>query len=184
MIMSGIVYVNGQKEDKAGSTFDEKAAETVQVRGTTLRYVSRGGLKLEKAMQRFDLDSDGKGVHGRGGFHGRFHGLHASERSGEGLLHRRGPGAARPGSCAMTPWVVCMEKTNMRYVKPEDIGEPADSTSIDVSFTSLTKILLPVKQCLREGGEVGLPYQTAVCRPARTKVGKRVWFVIRRYTRK
>lgn len=55
MIMSGVVYVNGQKEDKAGSTFDEKAAETVEVRGHTLKYVSRGGLKLEKAMECFDL---------------------------------------------------------------------------------------------------------------------------------
>ena len=77
VIMSGIVYVDGQKEDKAGSMFDETA--NVEVRGTTLKYVSRGGLKLEKAMTHF-------GVYGRRSVHGRIYGLHASEQGSEGLF--------------------------------------------------------------------------------------------------
>ena len=86
MIMSGIVYVRGQKEDKAGSTFDEEAAKTVEVRGATLKYVSRGGLKLEKAMECFTVSLTGK-VYGCGSFHRRLYGLHAAKRSGEGVFH-------------------------------------------------------------------------------------------------
>ena len=182
MIMSGIVYVNGQKEDKAGSTFDEKAAETVEVRGTTLRYVSRGGLKLEKAMQCFDLDLDGKVCMDVGASTGGFTDCMLQNGAAKVFSIDVGRGQL-DWKLRNDPRVVCMEKTNMRYVKPEDIGEPADFTSIDVSFISLTKILLPVKQCLREGGEV-----VCLIKPqfeaGRDKVGKRVWFVIRRYTRK
>lgn len=171
MIMSGIVYVNGQKEDKAGSTFDEKAAETVEVRGTTLRYVSRGGLKLEKAMQCFDLDLDGKVCMDVGASTGGFTDCMLQNGAAKVFSIDVGRGQL-DWKLRNDPRVVCMEKTNMRYVKPEDIGEPADFTSIDVSFISLTKILLPVKQCLREGGEV-----VCLIKPqfeaGRDKVGKK-----------
>ena len=171
MIMSGIVYVNGQKEDKAGSTFDEKAAETVEVRGTTLRYVSRGGLKLEKAMQCFDLDLDGKVCMDVGASTGGFTDCMLQNGAAKVFSIDVGRGQL-DWKLRNDPRVVCMEKTNMRYVKPEDIGEPVDFTSIDVSFISLTKILLPVKDCLREGGQV-----VCLIKPqfeaGREKVGKK-----------
>ena len=84
VIMAGCVYVNGQKEDKAGSMFD--CAAEIEVRGNTLRYVSRGGLKLEKAMKNFGVDTGRKGLHGCRCIDRRIYGLYASERSGKSLL--------------------------------------------------------------------------------------------------
>lgn len=171
MIMSGIVYVNGQKEDKAGTTFDEKAANTVEVRGTTLKYVSRGGLKLEKAMECFGLELSGRVCMDVGASTGGFTDCMLQNGAvkvfsidvGRGQLDWKLRNDSR---------VVCMEKTNMRYVKPEDIGEAVDFTSIDVSFISLTKILLPVKNCLKDGGQV-----VCLIKPqfeaGRDKVGKK-----------
>ena len=78
LIMAGIVYVDGQKEDKAGTSFEDTVS--VEVRGSTLKYVSRGGLKLEKAMNRFGLG--GEGLHGRRLLHRRLHRLHAAEWGG------------------------------------------------------------------------------------------------------
>ena len=171
MIMSGIVYVNGQKEDKAGSTFDEKAAETVEVRGTTLRYVSRGGLKLEKAMECFDLDLSGKVCMDVGASTGGFTDCMLQNGAVKVFSIDVGRGQL-DWKLRNDDRVVCMEKTNMRYVKPEDIGEAVDFTSIDVSFISLTKILLPVKNCLKDGGEV-----VCLIKPqfeaGRDKVGKK-----------
>ena len=124
-IMSGDVYVDGQKEDKAGTMFKETVK--IEVRGNTLPYVSRGGLKLEKAMNNFGVSLDGK---------------------------------------------VCMEKTNIRYVLPEDLQEPAQFSSIDVSFISLTKVLLPVRNLLTDDGEI-----VCLIKPqfeaGREKVGKK-----------
>lgn len=171
MIMSGIVYVNGQKEDKAGSTFDEKAADTVEVRGNTLKYVSRGGLKLEKAMECFALSLEGKTCMDVGASTGGFTDCMLQNGAvkvfsidvGRGQLDWKLRNDER---------VVCMEKTNMRYVKPEDIGVLVDFVSIDVSFISLTKILNPVKACLKENGEV-----VCLIKPqfeaGREKVGKK-----------
>ncbi len=171
MIMSGIVYVNGQKEDKAGSTFDERAADTVEVRGATLKYVSRGGLKLEKAMECFDLDLSGKVCMDVGASTGGFTDCMLQNGAVKVFSIDVGRGQL-DWKLRNDPRVVCMEKTNMRYVKPEDIGEPVDFTSIDVSFISLTKILLPVKDCLREGGQV-----VCLIKPqfeaGRDKVGKK-----------
>lgn len=171
MIMSGIVYVNGQKEDKAGSTFDEKAADTVEVRGATLKYVSRGGLKLEKAMECFDLDLSGKVCMDVGASTGGFTDCMLQNGAVKVFSIDVGRGQL-DWKLRNDPRVVCMEKTNMRYVKPEDIGEPVDFTSIDVSFISLTKILLPVKDCLREDGQV-----VCLIKPqfeaGRDKVGKK-----------
>ena len=87
-IMSGSVYVDGQKEDKAGTMFPEEVS--IEVRGNTLPYVSRGGLKLEKAMKNFGRFPGGKGMHGRRRFHRRLYRLYAPERGGESLFHRRG----------------------------------------------------------------------------------------------
>ena len=90
--MAGIVYVDGQKEDKAGSMFEETAK--IEVRGSTLKYVSRGGLKLEKAMTHFGVTLDQKDLHGCGSVHRRVHRLHAAERGGEGLFCGCGPWTA------------------------------------------------------------------------------------------
>lgn len=171
MIMAGIVYVNGQKEDKAGSTFDEKAADTVEVRGATLKYVSRGGLKLEKAMECFGLVLDGKVCMDVGASTGGFTDCMLQNGAIKVFSIDVGRGQL-DWKLRNDPRVICMEKTNMRYVQPEDIGEPIDFTSIDVSFISLTKILLPVKQCLKPDGEV-----VCLIKPqfeaGRDKVGKK-----------
>ena len=95
LIMSGIVYVNGQKEDKAGTSFEETVQ--IEVRGSTLKYVSRGGLKLEKAMSRFGVETGRQGMYGRRGFHRRIYGLYAPERGGEGVCRGRGT------------WTACLE---------------------------------------------------------------------------
>ena len=140
MIMSGIVFVNGQREDKPGTTFDEKAAGTIEIHGASLPYVSRGGLKLEKALKEFDLSLKGLVCMDVGASTGGFT---------DCMLQN---GAAKVFSIdvgrGQLDWklrndnrVVCMEKTNMRYVTPEDIGEAVDFISIDVSFISLTKLL-------------------------------------------
>ena len=87
MIMSGVVFVNGQREDKAGSTFDEKAAATIEIHGSTLRYVSRGGLKLEKAVEQFGFSLKDK-VCRCWRFYRRIYGLHAAKRSSKSIFCR------------------------------------------------------------------------------------------------
>ena len=171
MIMSGVVFVNGQREDKAGSTFDEKAAATIEIHGSTLRYVSRGGLKLEKAVEQFGFSLKDKTCMDVGASTGGFTDCMLQNGAvkvfsvdvGRGQLDWKLRNDER---------VVCMEKTNMRYVKPEDIGEQADFISIDVSFISQTKILPPVKACLNEDGQV-----VCLIKPqfeaGREKVGKK-----------
>ena len=171
MIMSGIVYVNGQKEDKAGSTFDERAADTVEVRGATLKYVSRGGLKLEKAMECFDLDLSGKVCMDVGASTGGFTDCMLQNGAVKVFSIDVGRGQL-DWKLRNDPRVVCMEKTNIRYVTPEDIGEPVDFSSIDVSFISLTKVLEPIRAYLKDDGQI-----VALIKPqfeaGREKVGKK-----------
>ncbi len=93
VIMAGLVFVNGQREDKAGSTFDDKEA-IIEVRGNTLKYVSRGGLKLEKALPAFGIDLDKKSMYGYRSIYRRLHRLYAAKRCGKGLFHRCGSWAA------------------------------------------------------------------------------------------
>lgn len=171
MIMSGIVYVNNQKEDKAGTTFDEEMASKIEVRGNTLRYVSRGGLKLEKAVEQFGFSLQGLTCMDVGASTGGFTDCMLQNGAvkvfsvdvGRGQLDWKLRNDER---------VVCMEKTNMRHVTPEDIGELVDFISIDVSFISLTKILPAVYACLKEEGQV-----VALIKPqfeaGREKVGKK-----------
>ncbi len=171
MIMSGIVYVNGQKEDKAGTAFDEKAGETVEIRGSALRYVSRGGLKLEKAVNEFHVILDGKVCMDVGASTGGF--TDCMLQNGALKVYSIDVGRGQlDWKLRNDPRVICMEKTNMRYVQPEDLGEKADFASIDVSFISLTKILLPVKNCLKEEGQI-----VCLIKPqfeaGREKVGKK-----------
>ena len=171
MIMSGVVFVNGQREDKAGSTFDEKAAATIEIHGHTLRYVSRGGLKLEKAVAEFGFSLQGLTCMDVGASTGGFTDCMLQNGAVKVFSIDVGRGQL-DWKLRNDPRVVCMEKTNMRYVTPADIGELVDFTSIDVSFISLTKILTPVRDCLKEGGQV-----VCLIKPqfeaGREKVGKK-----------
>lgn len=153
IIMSGIVYVDGQKEDKAGSMFDEKV--TIEVRGTTLKYVSRGGLKLEKAMDCFGVVLQDKVCMDVGSSTGGF--TDCMLQNGAVKVYSIDVGHGQlDWKLRNDERVVCMEKTNIRYVTLEDerITGPIDFASIDVSFISLTKVLGPVKNLLKEGGEI------------------------------
>lgn len=150
IIMSGIVYVEDQKEDKAGTTFDENAK--IEVRGSTLKYVSRGGLKLEKAMTHFGVTLDQKVCMDVGASTGGFTDCMLQNGAVKVFSVDVGHGQLA-WKLRNDPRVVCMEKTNIRYVTPEDIGEPVDFSSIDVSFISLTKVLGPVKEILSPSGD-------------------------------
>ena len=144
-IMAGDVYVDGQKEDKAGTMFPETVK--IEVRGNTLPYVSRGGLKLEKAMKNFDVTLKDKVCMDVGASTGGF--TDCMLQNGAVKVYSIDVGYGQlDWKLRNDPRVVCMEKTNIRYVVPEDLEGPADFSSIDVSFISLTKVLLPVRNLL------------------------------------
>lgn len=169
IIMAGIVYVDGNKEDKAGTTFPENAV--IEVKGKTLPYVSRGGLKLEKAMQKFPITLSGKVCMDVGSSTGGF--TDCMLQNGATKVYAIDVGHGQLAwKLRNDERVVCMEKTNIRYVVPEDIDELAAFSSIDVSFISLTKVLFPVKNLLTEDGQV-----VCLIKPqfeaGREKVGKK-----------
>ncbi|MEH2956228.1 TlyA family RNA methyltransferase [Candidatus Merdisoma sp. JLR.KK006] len=169
VIMAGNVFVNGQREDKAGSMFDEKAK--IEVRGQKLPYVSRGGLKLEKAMKIFELSLEGKICMDVGSSTGGF--TDCMLQNGAAKVYAVDVGTNQLAWKLRTDErVVCMEKTNIRYLLPEHMGEPPAFASIDVAFISLTKVLLPVRELLTEEGQVA-----ALIKPqfeaGREKVGKK-----------
>ena len=136
--MSGNVYVNGQKEDKAGTGFDVSKIK-LEVRNHTMKYVSRGGLKLEKAMEQWGFLLDGMICMDIGASTGGF----------TDCMLQNGAWKLRNDER-----VVCMEQTNFRYVTPEDIPDALDFASVDVSFISLTKILIPARNLLKTGGQM------------------------------
>ena len=151
LIMSGIVYVDNIKEDKAGSTFEE--TKNIEVRGTTLKYVSRGGLKLEKAMENFPVKLQGTVCMDVGSSTGGF--TDCMLQNGAVKVYSVDVGHGQlDWKLRNDERVVVMEKTNIRYVTPENIDELLDFASIDVSFISLTKVLLPVYNLLKEDGEI------------------------------
>ena len=169
VIMSGIVYVDGQKEDKAGQTFGDTA--NIEVRGSTLKYVSRGGLKLEKAMECFDVSVKDKVCMDIGASSGGF--TDCMLQNGAKKVYAVDVGHGQLAwKLRNDTRVVVMEKTNIRYVKPEDIGESIDFASIDVSFISLSKVLPAAYNLLGERGEI-----VALIKPqfeaGREKVGKK-----------
>lgn len=169
IIMSGIVYVDNQKEDKAGSTFEEEAA--IEVRGSTLRYVSRGGLKLEKAINEFKVNAEGKICMDVGSSTGGF--TDCMLQNGATKVYAVDVGHGQlDWKLRNDPRVVCMEKTNIRYVTRDDIADDIELSSIDVSFISLSKVLPALKSLLSENAEV-----VALIKPqfeaGREKVGKK-----------
>ncbi len=169
IIMSGIVYVDGQKEDKAGTMFEDTVS--VEVRGHTLAYVSRGGLKLEKAMTHFGVTLNGKICMDVGASTGGF--TDCMLQNGAVKVYSVDVGHGQLAwKLRNDERVVCMEKTNNRYVTPEDIPDRIQFASIDVSFISLTKVLGPVKELLTEDGQI-----VCLIKPqfeaGREKVGKK-----------
>ena len=150
-IMSGIVYVNDQKEDKAGDLFEDTAK--IEVRGETLRYVSRGGLKLEKAVNEFGLDFTGMVCLDIGASTGGF--TDCMLQNGAAKVYAVDVGHGQLAwSLRNDERVVCMEKTNFRYMTPADLPESVDFASCDVSFISLTKILPPAWELLKDGAQM------------------------------
>ncbi len=169
VIMAGNVFVDGQREDKAGSMFEDKAR--IEVRGHKLPYVSRGGLKLEKAVKSFSLSLEGKLCMDVGSSTGGF--TDCMLQNGARKVYAVDVGTNQLAWKLRTDErVVCMEKTNIRYLLPEHIPEPPEFASIDVAFISLTKVLLPVRELLTEDGQV-----VALIKPqfeaGREKVGKK-----------
>lgn len=169
VIMAGNVLVDGQREDKAGTMFPDTAEITVK--GRTLPYVSRGGLKLEKAMTHFDLCLEGKVCMDVGASTGGF--TDCMLQNGASKVYAVDVGHGQlDWKLRNDGRVVCMERTNIRYVTPEDIGERPDFVSIDVSFISLTKVLGPVRELMKDGAEL-----VCLIKPqfeaGREKVGKK-----------
>lgn len=151
IIMSGIVFVDNQREDKAGTFFDEKV--NIEVRGKTLKYVSRGGLKLEKAMDNFGVELKEKICMDVGASTGGF--TDCMLQNGAVKVYSVDVGHGQLAwKLLQDERVVCMDRTNIRYVTKEDIDDVIAFASIDVSFISLTKVLLPVKNLLAEDGQV------------------------------
>lgn len=152
VIMAGNVYVNQQKEDKAGTMFDESKV-TIEVRGHAMKYVSRGGLKLEKAMDCFGIVLDGKVCMDIGASTGGF--TDCMLQNGAVKVYSVDVGHGQLAwKLRNDERVVCMEKTNFRYTVREDIDDDLDFASVDVSFISLTLILNPAYRLLKDGAQM------------------------------
>ncbi|BCZ46874.1 TlyA family rRNA (cytidine-2'-O)-methyltransferase [Clostridium gelidum] len=168
-IMEGKVYVDGQKVDKAGEKISESA--NIEYRGATLKYVSRGGLKLEKAMKTYDISLENKVCMDIGASTGGFTDCMLQNKASKVFSVDVGYGQFA-WKLRTDERVVCMERTNIRYVTLENIGEPLDFASIDVSFISLKKIMPATLNLLKDDGEV-----VALIKPqfeaGREKVGKK-----------
>lgn len=151
MIMEGIVFVDGQREDKSGSKFDENAL--IEVHGKIMPYVSRGGYKLEKAIEVFHVDPRDKICIDIGASTGGF--TDCMLQNGAKKVYSIDVGYGQLDyKLRVDKRVICMEKTNIRYVKQEDLDDSPELGSIDVSFISL-KLVLPVaKDLLSENGEI------------------------------
>ena len=151
LIMSGIVFVDGARVDKPGSQFAEGAA--IEVRGEQLRYVSRGGLKLEKALEVFPVSPQGKVCIDCGASTGGF--TDCLLQNGAAKVYAVDVGYGQLAwKLRSDERVVCMERTNIRYVTPEDLPETMDMAVIDVSFISLAIVLPAVKRLIKDGAQV------------------------------
>ena len=151
VIMSGLVYVEGQKADKPGTSYEESVQ--IEVRSGSCPYVSRGGLKLEKALRDFGVDPTGFVCSDSGASTGGFTDCLLQQGAKKVFAIDVGYGQL-DWKIRSDPRVVVMERTNVRYVTPEQLGEPLDLSVIDVSFISL-KIVLPViKTFLKPDGQV------------------------------
>lgn len=170
VIMAGDVFVNGQREDKAGTMFDEEKS-TITVRGAVMPYVGRGGLKLEKAFSVFPIRVDGYICMDIGASTGGF--TDCMLQNGAAKVYAVDVGHGQLAwKLRMDERVVCMEKTNFRYMERGDIDDDLDFAACDVSFISLTKILKPAWQLLKPHA-----YMVCLIKPqfeaGRQQVGKK-----------
>lgn len=169
VIMTGDVFVDNQREDKAGQKFPEQAV--IEIRGKKMKFVSRGGYKLEKALAVFPICLEGSVCMDVGASTGGF--TDCMLQSGAAYVYAIDVGTNQLAwKLRQDERVRSMEKTNIRYVTPEDIGEPVDFVSIDVAFISLTKVLGPVREMMRDGASM-----VCLIKPqfeaGREKVGKK-----------
>lgn len=146
IIMAGLVYVDGQKADKPGISYDENAS--LEVRGESCPYVSRGGLKLEKALRNFGVKPEGFVCSDSGASTGGFTDCLLQQGASKVFAIDVGYGQL-DWKIRSDPRVVVMERTNIRYVTPQDLGEPLDLSVIDVSFISLKIVLPAIKNLLK-----------------------------------
>lgn len=169
LIMAGQVFVDGQRCDKAGTAVDEE--KSIELRGQALRYVSRGGLKLEKAMESFSISLEGKTVADIGASTGGF--TDCMLQNGAAKVYAVDVGYGQLAwSIRNDPRVVCLERTNARYLTSELVPDRLDFASIDVSFISLKLILPALRPLMKDGGQIA-----ALVKPqfeaGREKVGKK-----------
>lgn len=169
LIMTGNVFVENEREDKAGQSFPENVS--IEVKGNTQRYVSRGGYKLEQAIDCFPISLQDKTCMDVGSSTGGF--TDCMLQNGAKKVFAIDVGTNQLAwKLRSDERVISMEKTNIRYVTPEDIKEEVDFVSIDVAFISLTKVLAQVKALMKEGAEI-----VCLIKPqfeaGREKVGKK-----------
>jgi 23S rRNA (cytidine1920-2'-O)/16S rRNA (cytidine1409-2'-O)-methyltransferase len=169
IIMAGQVYVDGQKADKPGISYEESVA--IEVRGESCPYVSRGGLKLEKALRDFGVDPTGFVCSDSGASTGGFTDCLLQQGASKVFAIDVGYGQL-DWKIRSDPRVVVMERTNIRYVTPEDLGEALDLSVIDVSFISLKIVLPAIKALLKPTGQV-LCLIKPQFEAGREKVGKK-----------
>ncbi len=170
IIMSGQVYVNGQKADKPGISYEETVE--LEVRGAACPYVSRGGLKLEKALRDFRVEPEGFVCSDSGASTGGFTDCLLQQGASKVFAIDVGYGQL-DWKIRSDPRVVVMERTNIRYVTPEDLGEPLDLSVIDVSFISLKIVLPAIKALLKPGKGQVLCLIKPQFEAGREKVGKK-----------
>lgn len=168
-IMAGNVFVGGIREDKAGTNVPENAE--IELRGLAMKYVSRGGFKLEKAVDSFGVELSGAVCMDVGSSTGGF--TDCMLQNGAVKVYAIDVGTNQLAWKLRTDErVISMEKTNIRHVTPEQIGEPVGFVSIDVAFISLTKVLGPVQRLMKEGARM-----VCLIKPqfeaGREKVGKK-----------
>jgi len=169
IIMAGSVFVAGQRVDKPGTTVPNEA--DIEVRGHVLRYVSRGGLKLEKAMKTFPLSLEGKICADIGASTGGF--TDCMLQNGAVKVYSVDVGYGQlDWKLRNDPRVVCMERTNARYLTHEEIPDELDFASIDVSFISLKLIFPALYGLLKDGGEIACLIKPQF-EAGREKVGKK-----------
>ena len=167
--MAGQVYVNGQKADKPGISYEETVQ--LEVRGDVCPYVSRGGLKLEKALRDFGVKPEGYVCSDSGASTGGFTDCLLQQGAKKVFAIDVGYGQL-DWKIRSDERVVVMERTNIRYVTPEDLGEPLDLSVIDVSFISLSIVLPAIKNLLKPTGQV-LCLIKPQFEAGREKVGKK-----------
>lgn len=169
VIMAGSVFVGGQRVDKPGTAVANEA--DIEVRGHVLRYVSRGGLKLEKAMKTFPLTLEGKICADIGASTGGF--TDCMLQNGAVKVYSVDVGYGQlDWKLRNDPRVVCMERTNARYLTHEEIPDELDFASIDVSFISLKLIFPALYGLLKDGGEIACLIKPQF-EAGREKVGKK-----------